>query len=67
MFLMMQSYILTDRLNKGENKIKKHIIEYIPVRLLYKSFKKTLNSKHRAKLKIESQRYRNKKNQNIER
>ena len=27
-----------------------------------KSFKKTFNSKHRAKLKVESQRYRNTKN-----
>ena len=31
-------------------------------RLAIKSFKKTFNSKHRAKLKIESQRYRNTKN-----
>ena len=32
-----------------------------------KSFKKTFNSKHRARLKIESQRYRNTKNENTER
>ena len=31
------------------------------------SFEKTLNSKHRAKLKIKTQRYRNTKNQNTER
>ena len=30
------------------------------------SYKKTLNSKHRAKLKIESQRYRNIKKQKTE-
>ena len=30
------------------------------------SYKKTLNSKHRAKLKIESQRYRNTKKQKTE-
>ena len=29
------------------------------------SLKKTLNSKHRAKLKIKSQRYRNTKDENL--
>ena len=41
---------------------------YIPwLYNVIKSFKKTFNSKHRAKLKSESQRYRNMKNWNTER
>ena len=36
---------------------------YIPCsQNVFKSFKKTFNSKHRAKLITESQKYRNKKN-----
>ena len=46
------------------NKDKEHKIIIFPDYTM--SYKKTLNSKHRAKLKIESQRYRNIKKQKTE-
>ena len=48
----------------SENKIKELMIDhYIPsLHNVIKSFKKTFNSKHRAKLKIDSQIYKNTKN-----
>ena len=68
-YFMTHSYILTGRLNKSENKIKRHMIDYIPwlcnVINVIKSFKKTLNSKYRTKLKIKSQRYRNTKHKSL--
>ena len=48
----------------SKSKIKVHMNDYY-IPWLYnviKSFKKTFNSKHIGKLKIESQRYRNTKN-----
>ena len=42
------------------------MIDYIPGSYnVIKSFKETLNSKHRTKLKIKSQRYRNTKDENL--
>ena len=49
----------------SENKIKRHMIDYIPwLHNVTESFKKILNSKRRAKLKIQSQRYRHAKDEN---
>ena len=41
------------------------MIDHIPLLYNAMSFKKTLYSKHRAKLKIERQRYRNRKDENL--
>ena len=42
------------------------MIDYIPgLYNVIKSFKETLNSKQRSKLKIKSQRYKNTKDENL--
>ena len=50
----------------SENKIKRTMIDYISwLHNVSKSFKKTLNSKHKTKLERKSQRYRNTKDENL--